>query len=325
MREWLQKLNDPARDPYERRYRLFSLLGITLIALWTAVVSFVDYNPLRFVFLAGILLVYIPTMIITLKTGRIQIGAGLSAIIAVYIMTPFLFFYDGGITAGVFNYAAASLVFIMMTMSGRFRTVMIVSDVVVIIACFALSYHYPTWVNPLGREASYVDAAISLLATLVVTGTAILFQLYMFRQERDILKEQQNKVADLNRSQNNFFSSMSHEIRTPINTIIGMNELILRDKTVSKEIAQDAEAIQGASRMLLALINDILDMSKIESGNMDIVEVTYDVSQLLLEVVGMIRDRAKEKGLAFNLDVDPSIPVMLCGDELRIKQVLVNL
>ncbi|MGN0596820.1 MAG: DegV family protein [Ruminiclostridium sp.] len=109
-----------------------------------------------------------------------------------------------------------------------------------------------------------------------------------------------------------------------MNTIIGLNEMILRE-AVSDEVAADAKSIQGASKMLLALINDILDMSKIESGKMDIVPVAYDVGAMLSDIVNMIWIRAKEKGLEFHIDVDKTIPSKLYGDEVRIKQILINI
>ena len=87
----------------------------------------------------------------------------------------------------------------------------------------------------------------------------ILFQNAMYRKENKIAKEQKKEIEELNRMQNHFFSSMSNDIRTPINTIIGLNEMILREE-FSDEAAGDAKSIQGASKMLLTLINDILDM-----------------------------------------------------------------
>ena len=117
---------------------------------------------------------------------------------------------------------------------------------------------------------------------------------------------------------------MSHEIRTPINTIIGLNEIILRED-ISEEVAENARNIQGASKLLLSLINDILDISKIKSGKMDIVNVSYETGALFSEIVNMIWMKAKEKGLEFKLHVDSSLPSMLCGDEVRIKQILINL
>ena len=117
---------------------------------------------------------------------------------------------------------------------------------------------------------------------------------------------------------------MSHEIRTPINTIIGLNEMILREE-VSDEVAEDATSIRSASKMLLHLINDILDMSKIESGQMQLTPVAYHPGDMLSDLVGMMWLRMKEKGLEFRIDVAPEVPEELMGDEVRIKQILINI
>ena len=116
---------------------------------------------------------------------------------------------------------------------------------------------------------------------------------------------------------------MSHEIRTPINSIIGFNEMILREK-VSDEVAEDAANIRAASNMLLHLINDILDMSKISSGQMKLNPAAYRPGDMLSELVGMFWHKCREKGLEFHIEVAPDIPSELYGDEVRIKQVLIN-
>lgn len=118
---------------------------------------------------------------------------------------------------------------------------------------------------------------------------------------------------------------MSHEIRTPINSILGLNELILRDVNASDEVIKEANGIAGSGKMLLALINDILDFSKIEAGSMDIVPVDYKVGSLLSEVVNMVWIKAEEKGLKLEVSIDPGVPSVLYGDEVRIKQILINL
>ncbi len=117
---------------------------------------------------------------------------------------------------------------------------------------------------------------------------------------------------------------MSHEIRTPINTIIGLNEMILRED-ISDEIAENAINIQNASKMLLTTINDILDLSKLESGKMDIVPTQYEISSMFSDLVNLIWIRAHQKNLEFKVDIDPEIPSMLYGDEIRIKQVVTNM
>ena len=154
-------------------------------------------------------------------------------------------------------------------------------------------------------------------------GVVVYFYKYNMRGTVVIQEEQKEEISMLNSAQNRFFSNMSHEIRTPINTIIGLNEMILREDA-SDEINEDAQNIQAASRMLLHLINDILDMSKFESGQMELNEAPYHTGDMLSDIVGMLWIRAKEKKLDFHVDVSPDLPSELMGDEVRIKQILIN-
>ena len=143
---------------------------------------------------------------------------------------------------------------------------------------------------------------------------------------KDILgieKEKQEAVLS-NQAKGKFLANMSHEIRTPINAILGMDSMILReceDKTI-KEYAMN---IHNASQTLLYLINDILDFSKIESGKMEIIPVEYEFSSMIHDVVTMIMIKANDKGLNMNLSVNQSLPFKVVGDEIRIRQILINL
>ncbi len=134
-----------------------------------------------------------------------------------------------------------------------------------------------------------------------------------------------------NTAKSRFLANMSHEIRTPINTIMGMDEMILREdrsaagKKYSAAVTGYAKSIKRASESLLALVNDILDLSKIESGKMNLVEREYDVLDKLRGICTMIRVRANDKGLEFNTEIDESIPKRLYADDGKIKQVVLNL
>jgi CheY-like chemotaxis protein/anti-sigma regulatory factor (Ser/Thr protein kinase) len=121
-----------------------------------------------------------------------------------------------------------------------------------------------------------------------------------------------------------FLSHMSHEIRTPINAILGMNEIILRESR-DESITTYASNIKTAGNSLLGLINDILDFSKIEAGKMEIIQIDYDISSVINDLVNLIQSRADAKGLQLLLEIDPNIPKMLHGDEVRIKQVITNI
>lgn len=138
------------------------------------------------------------------------------------------------------------------------------------------------------------------------------------------LSDALNASKNASEAKSQFLSNMSHEIRTPINTILGMNELILRE-TNDHKIVEYAHNIQQAGSNLLNLINDILDFSKIESGKLELIENDYSLESILSEIYSLLAYRAKDKNLKFIFEIDERIPGTLYGDEVRIKQILINI
>lgn len=163
-----------------------------------------------------------------------------------------------------------------------------------------------------------------LLLLLLAIGMAFLFGAEEKAKESEELRQAKLVADAANQAKSDFLANMSHEIRSPINAIMGMNEMVLRE-CQDKEIKEYAVNIQSASKTLLSLINDILDLSKIEAGKMEIVNDNYTLSAVLNDVVNMIQIKAEQKGLAFNITVDETIPDKLYGDEVRIRQIMVNL
>ena len=153
--------------------------------------------------------------------------------------------------------------------------------------------------------------------------------IYMTTENPDALLveqlEKEKKRADVaNASKTNFLANMSHEIRTPITAVMGMNELILREtkESATKQYAKD---IQGAAKSLLSIINDILDITKIEAGKLTVITEEYDFNQVVKDVTNMIAFNAKVKNLDFEVLVDEHIPRGVMGDDIRLRQILVNL
>ncbi len=141
---------------------------------------------------------------------------------------------------------------------------------------------------------------------------------------RQSIEDQLQSAKSANEAKSRFLSSISHEIRTPINAVLGFDEMILRESK-DQEILGYARDIQSSGKTLLALINDILDFSKIEAGKMEIIPVEYELGSLMNDIVNMSEMRAREKSLKLFVDVDENIPHILFGDEIRIKQCIINI
>jgi len=163
-----------------------------------------------------------------------------------------------------------------------------------------------------------------LLLVLLCIGTFNMFNANEKAKESDALREAKRNAEEANKSKSKFLANMSHELRTPINVILGTNEMILREE-ISEITRERAMDIKGAAQILLGLINDVLDFSTIEAGNLNIIPVEYDLVAMIRDLVLLSENRARQKSLNFEMKIQPDLPIGLYGDDIHIRQVMVNL
>lgn len=132
-------------------------------------------------------------------------------------------------------------------------------------------------------------------------------------------------AEDANHAKSQFLSSISHELRTPLNGVLGYAQILLRDQNISAEHHHNLSAIESCGQHLLTLINDVLDLAKIESGKIDIDEQSCDLYDLLQSVGNIVRERITNKGLDYRLDIGASVPPVIRVDAVKLRQILVNL
>lgn len=323
MNRLFEKVMNPERDFQERIFLLLTVIAEVAIFLIIVEDLIIGENEME---IAAMVVVLVAAPVNTgffIRRKQVNPGALMNAI-GICMLQAVGFYFGGGLTGGSILWFAIVYLYFGLTLTGKLRTLMLVLLNVLIVAAYTTAYFDPSLVIEHNRFKWFADSGFSVLLVGFLIYIMVRFQNMVFMQENRRAVEQAQKIEELNQAQNRFFSSMSHEIRTPINTIIGLNEMILRED-VSEEVAEDAKNIQSASKILLSLINDILDMSKMESGKMDIVCAPYDVGKMISEIVNMIWVKANEKGLQFTVDVDSAMPAGLFSDEVRIKQILINL
>ena len=324
LKNWISGIFDQKKDAHERMLILLTVVAMAALFVITIVGFLIGESAIDLLTMGIAFVVFGILAFIAFHFNLVQPCATVVASILIFVVMPVTFVTGGGINGGSPIWFIFCEVFICMIISGRRRWFLMAANIAVIVACYFYQYFYPDRITQHSEEMVFQDSLISVILVCLLVCFLVAFEVRILREAYHRSEEQRKEIDELNKAQSKFFSSMSHEIRTPINTIIGLNEMILREN-ISDEVAEDANNVRSASKILLHLINDILDMSKIESGKMELTPVVYNVGDMISEIVNMFWMRAKEKKLSFHVDVDPEMPLEMIGDEVRLKQILINL
>ena len=315
-------------DKIEIKERLFRIiLVVATVAVGLAILqglTLVNADSLMLIYCI-MLAAFVFALVLTFKFRNIELSSTILGVALVFVALPVIFIRGGGVDSGSGVWMCLGIFYIFIMFSGKKMLFFLFTAIGIDIACYMISYNFPEQVIELATPfEKHFDSLFAVVTVGLTVGIVMKFQIGVFDKERKLTKEQQKELELIGKSKDAFFASMSHEIRTPINSIIGLNELILREEP-SEDVQAYAKNIQSASKMLLSLVNDILDLSQLEVQKMELFEQEYNVGQLFHEVVDMMQVRMEEKGLKFIVEVDKNIPAVLSGDERRIKQILLNI
>lgn len=322
MRHFFQHALDPNIHLRRRLFQLLSTIALAEFIIVTLYTAILNTSPLGIAVMLFGTFLFAMTVSLTFKSGRMRLGATISGLLY-FSIYPLTFFSSGGIYGGGPPVAAFALIYVFLVTQNWERIVSLALCVLVDGCCWLAAYLHPELLTKRTVAMEHAESFLAVLLVTVLICTLFAFVTEVYAEENRIVQRQKKQIEDLNRAQKRFFSSMSHEIRTPVNAIIGFNESTLREN-ISEEVRENAQNIEVASKLLLHTINEILDMSRLETGGMEIVCADYRTTAMLSDIVSLVWLRAQEKGLEFVIRVDPAMPTSLHGDEVRIKQLLLN-
>ncbi len=309
----------------ERVFRMVVLIGAIALIIGVIEALFVNNTSEILVPLILLMGVFVTVLIMTFKYRKVDLAAMIVAIVIIVIVFPEMFLLGGGLESGSTLWFALGILYIFTMFYGKRMVFFLILAIVVDAGTYLYAYYHPEYIVSMdSMAAAYADSFFSVMAVGLCGGAIIKSQMNMFKQERIVARQQQEELEKISKANNSFFASMSHEIRTPINTIVGLNEMILRESGET-DIKEYALSIQSASKMLLNLINDILDLSQLEMKKMEILPAEYKTVELFRNLIDMIRVRIAEKKLEFIIDIDENLPSALSGDVKRLIQVALNL
>jgi len=312
-----------AEIPLQRR--LFQLLSTIALAEFVLVSAYTIVTGGDAIHISIMLIgtvVFAVTVALTFRTAKMRVGSVITGILY-YLMYPLTFFSSGGMYGGAPVVFAFALIYVFLVTRKWERIAALAACIIGTGVCYYVSITHPELLDRHTVVAEHAESFLSILLVTLLLCTLFAFVTWVYITENQIVQTQKKEIEALNQAQKRFFSSMSHEIRTPVNAIIGLNEMTMRE-SISDEVMENSRNIEIAGRTLLQTINEILDMSKLETGQMKLTCGNYRTTEMLSEIVSMTRLRAEEKGLAFRIETAPSLPSVLNGDEVRIKQILLN-
>ena len=310
------------------RVRLFNILASLgfIISLCNGVLSYWNNGDRKLLLInTGIALLSLSLLFYAYHSKKYQRCYFITIVVRFMFLFPIMFFKSGGYKGGMPSFYIFGILFTIFMLEGWLMFFCVWLELIIYIFTIGIAYYYPDTVIWFQSEKEIVvDVLTGVVVSSASLGVAMYLHFRIYKKQQVFLTQAREEAMEANRAKSTFLANMSHEIRTPINVMLGMNEMILRESE-SREVVQYAKSVEKAGNYLLSLINNILDITRIESKKLDIIEEKFSLRQLVQEVCLIGAKQAEAKNLEFVVDVEKTLPEYLIGDALHIKQVILNL
>jgi len=280
-------------------------IGLTLLCLILIALRFTKYFR------------YKPGLLLMVMVGYLYIGSAMIMATA-----------GDAAASYISSFALIIVIPIFLPLPLKFKITFIISTFLIFLL---LSMRYDIDFSDSVIQNSFFDLIAVLVISLIMSHSLNKLRYLAWKQQKKListsseLEEALIEAQKADKSKSDFLATMSHEIRTPLNAILGISQLQLQNENLSDELADALGKINNSGTQLLGIINDILDMSRIETGNLELNPAKYHLPSLINDSVQLNIVRIGSKPITFDLEIDKKLPSLLYGDELRLKQILNNL
>lgn len=318
------------------RLILFNIICIVALAggLISLGVSLANGLPMIQNIVVGISILMLFVCIYLANAKQMLRGASIVIIILIsLILMPLVFFTGGGAYSGMSSWFVLGMVFTFLLIEGKLCWVFAAAQGLLYTGCYLAAFYYPEMIKMFPSESGiFIDIVQSMFIAAFTIGLIMRFQGMAYDKAIGNIIEQNRQLEEATREANQantakteFLSHMSHDIRTPINGIIGMLDIAERNPDDPERQADCMKKIRISSMHLLSLINDILDISMLESGRVEFSEEVFNLRELIENCMTITHEKAEEKHIRFSFREENDIPARLVGSPLHVRQVLINI
>lgn len=316
-------------EQYDIQHRLLNIIlvvGILGVA-FACLVSFIMHqNAMTQILSVSCLVLFIIIFWIANKTERFQVAIIAFSILFNNIILPLLFICSGGIEGGMPLWCLLGFVFPFLLIKGRSCVVVFIISILEFIGIVVYTYYHPEVIMKMSSmKMVLIDMVVTMIAVVVIVASIFRYQTHIYEKQKNTITTAIRNANIAIKQKQDFISNVSHDIRTPMDSIIGFTELAKKNLDNPEKLVDSLEKITRASGHLLNLVNEVLDISKIDSGKSIVEEDLCSIHSIIDNVCQIMQHEIDQKKIKLDIDYSMLDEDVLSCDNIRLNQILLNL